>query len=154
MHHHHSTTFYTPFERYKFLRMPLSRGSVKTSFERKIDQTYESCKGAAGITDDVQVFGNEETHDSMFQEAKECMEKTGILHSFDKCIIKTRCCSFGKQYTPEGVKSDMKEVPIKQMQPPINKQQMKFTSRYGEPLIYSYAKYFLLNFRSESFPEE
>ena len=31
---------------------------------------------------------------------------------------------------------DMKEVAIKQMQPPINKQQLKFTSRYGEPLIY------------------
>ena len=44
-------------------------------FERKIDQTYENCKGAVGIADDVQVFGNEETHDSMFQEAKECMEK-------------------------------------------------------------------------------
>ena len=44
-------------------------------FERKIDQTYENCKGAVGIDDDKQDLGNEETHDSMFQEAKECMEK-------------------------------------------------------------------------------
>ena len=58
-------------------------------FERKIDQIYENCKGAIGIADDVQVFGNEETHDSMFQEAKECIEKIGIMHSFDKCIIRT-----------------------------------------------------------------
>ena len=72
----------------------------------------------------------------MFQEAKECMEKVGIMQNFDKCIIKTKCCSFSNQYTLEGVKSDMKEVAIKQMQPPINKQQLKFTSRYGEPLIY------------------
>ena len=57
------------------------------------------------------------------------------MHSFDKCIIKTKCCCFGNQYTPEGVKSDMKKVAIKQMQSPINKQQLKFTSRYGEPLI-------------------
>ena len=63
------------------------------------------------------------------------MEKIGIMHSFDKYIIKTKCCSFGNQYTPEGVKSDVKEVAIKQMQPPINKQ-LKFSSRYGEPLIY------------------
>ena len=34
--------------------------------------------------------------------------KIGIMHSFDKCIIKTKCCSFGNQYTPEGVKSDVK----------------------------------------------
>ena len=53
--------------------MPLSTGWV---FERKIDQTYENCKGTVGIADDVQVFGNEETHDSMFQEAKECSKKT------------------------------------------------------------------------------
>ena len=84
-------------------------------FKRKIDQSNENCKCAVGIVDDVQVFGNEETHDSMFQEAKECMEKIGIIHSFDKCIIKTKCCSFGNQYSPEGVKSDMKEVAIKQM---------------------------------------
>ena len=96
-------------------------------FERKIDQPYENCKGVVGIADDVQVFGNEETHDSMFQEAKEYM---------DKYIIKTKCCSFGNQYTPEGVKSDVKEVAIKHMQLSINKQYLKFTSRYGERLIY------------------
>ena len=50
------------------------------------------------------------------------MEKIGIMHSFDKCIITTKCCSFGNQYTPEGVKSDMKGVAIKQIQPPIKKQ--------------------------------
>ena len=67
---------------------------------------------------------------------KNAWKKIGIMHSFDKCIIQSKCCSFGYQYTPEGVKSDMKEVAIKQMQPPINKQHLKFTSRYGEPLIY------------------
>ena len=45
------------------------------NLDRKIGQTYENCKGAVGIADDVQIFGNEETHYSMFQEAKECMEK-------------------------------------------------------------------------------
>ena len=44
-------------------------------FERKIDQTYENCKGAVGIVHDVQVFGYEETHYSMFQETEECMGK-------------------------------------------------------------------------------
>ena len=63
-------------------------------FEKKIVQIYENCKGAVGVADDVQVFGNEETHDGVYQEAIECMEKTGIMHSFDKCIMKTKCCSF------------------------------------------------------------
>ena len=47
-------------------------------FERKIDQTYENCKGAVGIAEDVQVFGNEETHDRMFQEAIECIVKQAL----------------------------------------------------------------------------
>ena len=54
----------------------------------------------------------------------ECTRKAGIKLNFDKCIIKTKCCSFffGNLYTPEGVKTDQKEVEaIKQMQPPINK---------------------------------
>ena len=43
-------------------------------FERKIDQIFENCTGAVGIADDVQVFGSEKTHDSMIQEAKECIK--------------------------------------------------------------------------------
>ena len=54
-------------------------------------------------------------------EEMECTRKEGIKHDFDKCIIKTKCCSLGNQYTAEGVKSDLKEEAIKQMQPPINK---------------------------------
>ena len=50
-------------------------------FERKIDQTYENCKGAVGIADDVQVFCNGETHDSMFQEAKNAWTKQPL------CIV-------------------------------------------------------------------
>ena len=59
----------------EFLRMPFWKRMGEEIFTRKIDQTYENCKGAVGIVDDIQIFGNEETHDSMFQEAIECMEK-------------------------------------------------------------------------------
>ena len=31
-------------------------------FQRKIDQTYENCRGAVGVGDDVQVLGNEKSH--------------------------------------------------------------------------------------------
>ena len=65
-------------------------------FERKIDHAYGNCKGAVGIANDVQVF---ETHDVHFQEAIECTGITGIKHNFDKCIIKTKCCSFLIAYT-------------------------------------------------------
>ena len=59
-------------------------------------------------------------------KAMECTRRTCIKHNFDKCIIKTKYCSFfGNIYTPEGVKPDLKKVvAIKQMQSPINKQQL------------------------------
>ena len=63
-------------------------------FERKIDQTYENCKGAVGIADDVQAFGNEKIHDRTFPGGDRMHGKTGIKHNFDKCIIKTKCCSY------------------------------------------------------------
>ena len=62
-------------------------------FQRKIDQTYENCKGAGGIAVDVQVFGNEKTCDRNLHEEMECTKKVSINFNFDICIIKTKYCS-------------------------------------------------------------
>ena len=79
-----------------------------------------------GIGDDLQVFGNEETHDRNFEEAIECMEKQALAIALINALLRQKfVVSFGNQYIPEGGKSDLKEVEvIKQMQPPINKQQV------------------------------
>ena len=84
------TNFYTPFGRYKFLRMPLGVRMSQDIFQWQIDKTYENCKGVLGIADHVQVFGNEKTHDRNLHEAMECTRKAGNELNFDKCIIKTK----------------------------------------------------------------
>ena len=43
---------------------------------------HENCKGAVDIADDVQVFGNEKTHDRNLHEAMECTRKAGIKTEF------------------------------------------------------------------------
>ena len=63
-------------------------------FQRKNDKTYENCKGAVRIADDVQVFDNEKTHDINLHEAMECTRKADIKLNFEKCILKTKCGSF------------------------------------------------------------
>ena len=63
-------------------------------FQRKIDQTYENCRGAVGIADDVQVCGDESAHDKNLHQAMECTRKVGINLNFDEFIIKTKCCIF------------------------------------------------------------
>ena len=65
------TSFYRPFGRCKFLRMPLGLRMSQDIFQRKIDQAYENCRSTVGKADDVQVFGNEKTHDRNSLEALE-----------------------------------------------------------------------------------
>ena len=88
------TNFYTPFGRYKFLRMSFGLRMSQDIFQQNIDQTYENCKGAVGLADYVQLLSNEKTHYRNLHEAMDCTRKAGIKLNFDKCIIKTKCCSF------------------------------------------------------------
>uniref|UniRef100_A0ABM0MG72 Uncharacterized protein K02A2.6-like n=1 Tax=Saccoglossus kowalevskii TaxID=10224 RepID=A0ABM0MG72_SACKO len=61
------TTFNTPFDRYRFLRMPFGLRMSQDVFQFKVD-----CKGAIGIADDIQVYGSNETdHDLHLHEAME-----------------------------------------------------------------------------------
>ena len=88
------TTFNTHKGRYKFLHMPFGLKMSQDVFQKKIDQTYEKCKGAVGIADDIQVFGSDQTHDLHLHEAMERTRKAGIKLNYEKCIVKTRSCSF------------------------------------------------------------
>ena len=87
------TTFNTHKGRYKFLHMPFGLKMSQDIFQ-KIDQTCEKCKGAVGIADDIQVFGSYQTHDLHLHEAMERTRKAGIKLNYDKCIVKTRSCSY------------------------------------------------------------
>ena len=74
--------------------MPFGLKMSQDIFQKKIDQTYEKCKGAVGIADDIQVFGSDQTHDLHLHEAMERTRKAGIKLNYDKCIVKSRSCSF------------------------------------------------------------
>ena len=54
------------------------------------------------------------------------LEKQALNSILINVLLRPNCCSFfGNLYTPEGVKPDPKKVDaIKQMQPPMNKQQL------------------------------
>ena len=95
-------------------------------FQKKIDGTYEKCRGAAGIADDSSVFGTESTHDYKLHEAVERTRKAGIKLNFDKCLAKSKSCGFfGEIYTPQGVKPDPKKVKaIKKMQALSTRQEL------------------------------
>ena len=110
---------------YKFLRLTFELKISQDIFLKKIYQTYEKCKGAVSIADDIQVYGNDNTHDICVHESMERPRRVGIMLNYEKCIVKTKVCSFfGNIYTPEGVKPDPGKVDaIKRMESPSTKQE-------------------------------
>ena len=145
-------TFHTPFGRYKFLRRPFGLRMSQDLFQQKIDQTYENCNVPVGIADDVQVFGNEKTHDGNLHEAMECTRKAGIKLNFDKCAIKTKCCIFLVTCTLQRESSRPKESRCNQTDAATNEQTAaQFFPRYGNLFIFIYAKHFFTDIRFERF---
>ena len=68
-------------------------------------------KDFEGITDDVQVYGNDSIHDLHLHETVERTRKVGFKLNFDGCIIQSKSCSFlGNIYTTKELKSDPKKI--------------------------------------------
>ena len=89
-------------------------------------ETDKKCRGAVGIADDINVFGIESTHDYNLREAMGRTREKCMKLNFDKCIVKSKSCSFfGEIYTLQGVKSYPRKVEaIKKMQAPSTKQEL------------------------------
>ena len=75
----------------------------------------------------VRCYWNDNTHDLHLHETKEITRRTGIKLNYDKCIVKSKSCSFfGNIYTPDSVKPDPSKVDgIKEMEPPSTKQELQ-----------------------------
>ena len=71
---------------------------------------------------------------STLHEVMEATRQAGIKLNYDKCIIKTKSCSFfGNVYTPAGVKPDPKKVEaIKKMEAPMKLATVAELPRYGD----------------------
>ena len=121
------TTFNTHRGRFRYKRMSYGLNSSQDIFHKRMDQTFERCKGAIPIADDIQVFGTDDKHDTHLHEAMKRVRSAVIKLNFDKSMIKSKSCTFfGNVYTPQGVKPDPKKVvAIKKMEVPQTKQELQ-----------------------------
>ena len=96
-------------------------------FQKRMDQTFERCKGTFPIADDIQVFGTDDNHDMHLHKAMERARSSGIELNFEKCVIKSKSCTFfGSGYTLQEVKPDTNKVDaIKKMETPQTKQELQ-----------------------------
>jgi len=113
------TTFNSPFGRYRLNRMPFGLKMSQDIFQTKIDQTFEACKGVAGIADDIVVFGTtSEEHDrNMHGMLRQCQD-TGPKLNPDKCLVKQEKIGYYDVVcSQDEIQSDPNEISaLKQIQ--------------------------------------
>ncbi|KAL9956099.1 hypothetical protein ACROYT_G037526 [Oculina patagonica] len=122
------TTFNSPFGRYRFNRMPFGLKMSQDIFQTKIDQTFEGCKGVAGIADDIVVFGKTtEEHDRNMHAMLERCQGTGLKLNPEKCFVKQEKIKFyGVVCGKEGIQPDPSKVSaLKQMSSPTSRQELQ-----------------------------
>ncbi|GFN78568.1 hypothetical protein PoB_000507400 [Plakobranchus ocellatus] len=141
------TTFSSPFDRYRFLRLPFGLSVSQDIFQFKMDQILEKGEGTLGISDDVCVYGEtEEEHDrNLLHLLKVCKEK-GLVFNSDKCYIKQPQISFyGLIWDENGVHPDPQKCDnIEEKQAPTSvKELQQFLGmiQYMSPFISNLSTY-------------
>ncbi|XP_005108371.1 uncharacterized protein K02A2.6-like [Aplysia californica] len=122
------TTFQIPYGRYCFTRLPFGLKVSQDIFQLKMDQIFESVKGATGISDDVVIYGKtDEEHDEGLRNLMKAAAEDGLVFNSEKCTIKTQSITFfGATYTPEGVHPDPDKVnDSKAMPAPTSKKELQ-----------------------------
>ncbi|UYV78904.1 K02A2.6-like [Cordylochernes scorpioides] len=62
------TTFWTPFGRYKWLRMPFGISAAPEEFQRRLHEVIEGLEGVEVIADDILVFGKGNTTEDAIRD--------------------------------------------------------------------------------------
>ena len=121
------TSFNTYKGRFRYKKMPYRMSSSQDIYQKKMDQAFDKCKGAFAIAGDTQVYGSDTNQDMHLHEAKQRTRQAELNLNYDKCVIKTKSCTFfGNVYTPQGVMPDPKKVEIiKTFQVPQTKQELQ-----------------------------
>ncbi|UYV74330.1 K02A2.6-like [Cordylochernes scorpioides] len=123
------TTFWTPFGRYKWLRMPFGISAAPEEFQKRLHEVIEGLEGVEVIADDILVFGKGNTTEDAIRDHNIKLEQLlmrarEINLKFNK--DKIRLCSnhvnyMGHILSDEGLRPDPGKVEaIKAMYRPQN----------------------------------
>ena len=112
------TVFQTPWERYRFHRMPFGITPAPEIFQMKLDQSLEGLKGVFKIADDILITGQGETereadedHDRNFKSLLDRCRERNIKLNKKKFTFKCDDVQFiGHRLTKEGLKPDPAKV--------------------------------------------
>ena len=112
------TTFWTPFGRYRWRRMPFGIKSASEEFQRRLDEILEGLDNIAVIADDIVIYGsgtNEQeataSHDAAFKALLQRCRERGLRLNKRKLKFKLNNVAYmGHVLTDEGIKADPEQI--------------------------------------------
>ena len=116
-------TFNTPFGRFRPTRLPFGVKIAQDIFQRRLDEILKDVPNAAGIADDILVFGADDIeHDQSFINMLETCRRNNVSLNSEKLQFKQDKVSFyGHTLTDQGLQpADNKLQAIKNMKVPDN----------------------------------
>ena len=127
------TTFWTPFGRYRYLRMPFGISTAPEEFERRLQECLADLPGVEVLRDDILVVGHGDT-----QEEAERNHETNLkgllnrasdvnlkLNSKKMNLRKTEVKFMGHLITKDGLKPDPDKIKdVENMPKPKSKQEL------------------------------
>ena len=127
------TTFWTPFGRYKYLRLPFGINLAPEEFECKLHEKLDSLPGVEVIRDDILVMGygeNDEeanrNHDENLIRLLEQARKANLRLNSSKLNLKKSEVRFmGHLITKDGLQPDPEKVKaVQEMPRPTSKEEL------------------------------
>ena len=112
------TTFWTPFGRYRYLRMPQGISSAPEEYQRRQNEALTGLNGVEVIADDILCYGSGETiedaladHDSNLLSLLDCAREVNLKLNKKKLRLRLDQVPYmGHLFTSEGLRPDPQKV--------------------------------------------
>lgn len=127
------TTFWTPFGRYKWLRMPFGIAPAPEIFQNKMYSVLNGLKGIEILADDILIIGCGDNklealkdHNDKLEKLLQCLRESNCKLNKDKMnLCKSTVNFYGHVLTDNGIKPDeVKIQAIKNFPEPQNKKEL------------------------------
>ena len=124
------TTFETPFEKYRWLRMPFGVSPAPEEFQRRIDVALQGLQSVIAVHDDIIVWGSgatdqeaSEDHDHKLRALLQRCRDVNLKLNRNKVELKqTQITYLGHIISSDGLRADPKKIDaVKQIPAPVDK---------------------------------
>lgn len=127
------TTFWTPFGRYRWTRLPFGIAPAPEIFQIKLQEVIDGLDGVECIADDLLIYGIGDTIEEALTNHNTCLEKLLCRlehHNMKLNKSKLKLCErsvkfYGHLLTDEGLKPDESKIEaIREYQRPCNRKEV------------------------------